>query len=75
MVKDKRVYTLTIVFLLLISFTVGVGKPATAQETEPPVRQTTIQVGGTEHEWWVIRWTDNLTACQLFIDHEGLPWQ
>jgi hypothetical protein len=73
MVKDKRVYLLAIVLLLLTCLTAGVEKPVTAQEEELPVRQTTITVGGTEHEWWLIRWTDNLTACQLFIDHEGLP--
>lgn len=73
MVKAKRVYTHFVVYLLLISLTAGVGKPTAAQEEEPPVRQTTITVSGTEFEWWLIRWTDNLTACQLLIDHEGLP--
>src|SRR3970282_52185 len=51
-----------------------VGQSAIAQEDEEPEeRQTTIVVAFTEYEWWLIRWTDNLTVCQLFVDHPGVP--
>lgn len=77
MVKARLVCRLCVFLLLLFSLTVGVGDFASAQDEktaeEPPVRQTTIVVGGREYEWWLIRWTDNLTACQLFTPEEGLP--
>ncbi len=36
-------------------------------------RQTKIIVKYVEHEWWLMRWSDNTIACQILIDHEGLP--
>ena len=40
---------------------------------EPYQRQVTLKVSFTFYEWWVVRWRNNEVACQLFIEHEGLP--
>jgi hypothetical protein len=70
-----RVRLIFLLRILLISLTVWGGHFVSAQEEEeePKKRQTTIIIGSDEYEWWLIRWTDNLVACQLFINHEGLP--
>lgn len=60
--------------LMLIGLIAWGGQSTAAQETEEePPRQTTIVVDSAQYEWWLIRWTDNLIVCQLFINHEGLP--
>ena len=37
------------------------------------IRQATIVITYTRYEWWLLRWSDNMLLCQVFIDHEGLP--
>jgi hypothetical protein len=70
----RRVCTTSFILFLLLSQVLWVGQSAIAQnEEEPEERQTTIVVAFTEYEWWLIRWTDNLTVCQLFVDHPGVP--
>jgi len=60
--------------LLVIALIAWGGQTAAAQEDEEELkRQTTIVVDSAQYEWWLIRWTDNLIACQLSINHEGLP--
>lgn len=27
----------------------------------------------TAYEWWLIGWSDNYVACQIFIEHTGMP--
>lgn len=48
-------------------------KPASAQTTSLPERQTELVISLIEYEWWIIRWQDNQILCRLFVDHEGLP--
>jgi hypothetical protein len=38
-----------------------------------PNRKTTIKVSYTTYEWWLSAWRDNQVACQVYIEHEGLP--
>jgi len=38
-----------------------------------PDRFTVLNVEYTSYEWWLVQWTDNRVACQVHIDHEGLP--
>lgn len=40
---------------------------------ESPSRRKTITVKYVEHEWWLVKTSDNLIACQLFIEHDDLP--
>ena len=49
------------------------GGYAVAQEPDETSRQTTIVVEETLYEWWLLRWTDNILVCQIFIDREGPP--
>lgn len=71
--RAVRVITFVLVLMLLLGQTVWGESSVRAEETEPPVRQTSTVEQFTSYEWWLIRWTDNLTVCQLFVDHEGLP--
>jgi len=50
-------------------------RPARAEDPpeEPYQRQVTLKVSFTFYEWWLVRWRNNEVACQLFIEHEGLP--
>ena len=74
MVRTRRLGPLLLLIFTLIGLTAWGGQSGAAQEEEEEInRQTTIVVDSTEYEWWLIRWTDNLILCQLFIDHEGLP--
>jgi hypothetical protein len=69
-----RLITSTFILCLLMSHLPWLSQAAHAQEEEETEeRQTEIVVAFTEYEWLLIRWTDNLTVCQLFIDHPGLP--
>lgn len=68
-----RVFKVTYFFLFLLSLTAWGIHDVTAEEEEPPKRQTTIFVSFIEYEWWLIRWEDNQVACQIFVDHEGVP--
>ncbi len=38
-----------------------------------PNRLTTIKVSYTTYEWWLASWHDNQVACQVYVEHEGLP--
>ena len=38
-----------------------------------PNRKTTIRVSYTTYEWWLAAWRNNQVACQVYIEHEGLP--
>ena len=38
-----------------------------------PNRKTTITVSYTTYEWWLAAWRDNQVACQVYVEHEGLP--
>ncbi|MES0360718.1 MAG: hypothetical protein ABUK20_07385 [Anaerolineales bacterium] len=73
MVLTKRVITVVFLLILLLNLTATGGRYVFAQETEEPVRHTTIVVEKTLYEWWLNRWTDNLLLCQIFVDHEGPP--
>lgn len=76
MAKVARALRTFCFFFLSITLIFSGGKSAAAQEEQPPEpqpRQTTIVVTTTEYEWWLIRWTDNLVVCQLFVEHEGAP--
>ncbi len=74
MARVLRVGSFSLIMVLLLGLSAwGVPSTYAQKETEPPVRQTEIIVDFTSYEWWLIRWTDNLTVCQLFIEHEGPP--
>ena len=47
------------------------GNIAFAQRLD--ARITTIIVPYTEYEWWLLQWSNDQFACQILIDHEGLP--
>jgi hypothetical protein len=64
-------FFVTILSLLLIcgAATVTVARAA----TDSPGRETTIVVSYTQYEWWLSSWDENVIACVIVIDHEGLP--
>lgn len=46
---------------------------ANGNSTKEPVRQAEVVISYTQYLWWLIRWSDNKTLCEIIIDHEGLP--
>ena len=73
MVKAKWNLSLYFLFILLLSLTGWGNERTSAQEDEPPQRQTTILLSYTEYEWWLLQWSDNQIVCVIYIDHEGIP--
>src|SRR3989304_10336361 len=75
MVTVKQVCRLVRYFLLVFGLTIGGNQFALAQEEEeePPRRQASIVETINQYEWWLIRWTDNISVCQVFVDHQGPP--
>lgn len=71
MAKFKQSIILSITLLFLISAISGGMYTSAAAQTSS--RHTTIIVPVTEHEWWMIRWSDNQISCRLLVDHEGIP--
>jgi hypothetical protein len=71
----NRVCRRAIYILLILGLTFGGNSSALAQEEEeePPQRQAEVVETINQYEWWLIRWTDNITVCQLFIVHQGPP--
>jgi hypothetical protein len=73
MVQGKRVANAVYILILLLSLTATGGGYAVAQESDESTRQTTVVMEETLYEWWLLRWTDNILVCQIFVDHEGPP--
>lgn len=46
-----------------------------ASAEEQVSRTRVITVSYTEYEWWMTRWSDNITVCEIYVDHEGKPSQ
>lgn len=42
--------------------------------TPIPERVATIKVSYTLYEWWLIQWSDNQVVCQIWVEHDGLPY-
>lgn len=38
-----------------------------------PERKALISVSYTTYEWWLLRWSNSETICQVYVEHEGLP--
>lgn len=71
--QAKRITNVVYILILLLSLTSTGGSYVHAQETDEPTRQSTVLTEETLYEWWLIRWTDNILVCQIFVDHEGTP--
>ena len=73
-VKMWMCVTLPIVIGLAIA--PGLQPSHALADTPPPPgpdRVAVVVVDYTSYEWWLVRWQDDRTACQIFTDHEGLP--
>lgn len=40
---------------------------------DAPERKALISVSYTTYEWWLLRWSNSETICQVYVEHEGLP--
>ncbi len=65
-------------FRLLVCTLIGVmlilsRAPDQAYAEEQVSRTRVITVLYTEYEWWMARWSDNRTVCEIYVDHEGKP--
>jgi len=69
------------VFLIFLSLLPVLGLPANlvrAQDETPPAptpsyRHATFAIEVDFYTWWLIRWKDNSTACEIVIDHPDFP--
>lgn len=69
------------VFLIFLSLLPVLGLPANlvrAQDETPPAptpsyRHATFAIDVDFYTWWLIRWKDNSTACEIVIDHPDFP--
>ncbi|MGD8604557.1 MAG: hypothetical protein PVF49_08290 [Anaerolineales bacterium] len=58
----------------LTAIVAGASSAGTASgETLGPRREKVIQIEVMIYEWWLMDWSSGQSACQLFIEHEGLP--
>ena len=46
---------------------------AAGEQPPGPDRFTVVTQDYTSYEWWLTSWSDNVVACSINIDHEGLP--
>ena len=54
--------------------TLGTSGVSAAGEQPPgPDRFTVMTVDYTSYKWWLVAWDESAAACQMFIDHDGLP--
>jgi hypothetical protein len=66
--------TLVVVLGLALAPAQEMARVHAAEEDPPgPDRAAAITVDYTSYEWWLVGWLDNDIACQLYVDHEGLP--
>lgn len=75
--NPRKLLPLAVCALLLLTSFGRQALSARAMDNPPPPpgprRVAIITVQVDLYEWWLIRWSSNAVACQLFIDHEGLP--
>jgi hypothetical protein len=75
----KRTIGSIVVFICLLTTALGTfSKPASVAASPGdagvgPNRKATITVSYTTYEWWLAAWRDNQVACQVYVEHEGLP--
>lgn len=60
-----------IVFQTLVFVLGAAAIPSSAQN--PPLRKKVVTINYYEHEWWLVRWSDDNVACEMYVDHEGQP--
>lgn len=60
-------------FTQVIAWDHPVQAAAPAPTPEPKKRIQLIDTGYTRYEWWLIRWSTNQVACQIFVDHPTMP--
>jgi hypothetical protein len=62
-------------FLMILSaFLLGSRDVSAAAPPPPgPDRYAVVTEEYTNYIWWLARWSDSVVACQIEIDHEGLP--
>ena len=63
-----------IVLGLVILPASGISRVSAAGIEPPgPDRFAIVVVDYTAYEWWLIGWSDNFVACQIFLEHTGPP--
>jgi len=61
-----------LILIQTLVFILGAGTiPSSAQQT--PSREKVVTVKYHEHEWWLVRWSDDSVSCEIYVDHEGQP--
>jgi hypothetical protein len=68
-ISRRLLILISVIGALFVYGAMGVGSLA----AEKTIRQTDIIVSYKQYQWWLIRWSDNQTECQILSDHDGLP--
>jgi hypothetical protein len=73
-VRVSRSLVAVLLTAIFIALCVGILTfTGAASETLGPQRENVLQVDIVIYEWWLMDWSSGEAACQLFIEHEGLP--
>jgi len=72
--KYKLPLSLIVLLIYLFVANRSVSMSLASDAIDPVTRQTEIIIPYIEYEWWLMRWSNNSYECQIFSDHEGLPY-
>ena len=73
-----QVFTCLLLAIFLLAALSPVGKTASARSNNSfggPTREITITNSRTTSHWKLIRWSDGVTVCNMFLEHDQWPFQ
>lgn len=65
--------TSTGVFIFGVFLLIHLGTSYALANEEGRDRTATVTSKVTEHNWWLVQWSDNQVVCEIVVGHEDLP--
>ena len=72
MVRIRMAFSIGILFTLVLIMVLAQAVELVFA-SESTSRRKTIMVKYVEYEWWLVKASDNLIACQIYVEHDDLP--